>query len=91
MKNLLTVVAIGLLGWYGITKYQSYSSSRSNDVFTEGDEAVPSQSFSCDGRTRCSQMRSCDEAICFVRNCPGIKMDGDGDGVPCESQWCGSG
>jgi hypothetical protein len=21
-------------------------------------------------------------------NCPGVKMDGDHDGVPCEKQWC---
>lgn len=50
---------------------------------------VPSQPrFQCDGRTRCPQMRSCDEATFFLRNCPGTQMDGDGDGVPCEDQWC---
>jgi len=42
----------------------------------------------CDGRTHCSQMTSCEEAIYFLRNCPGTQMDGDNDGVPCESQWC---
>ena len=42
----------------------------------------------CDGRTQCSQMRSCAEATFFLQNCPGVKMDGDGDGIPCESQWC---
>src|SRR5688572_16741130 len=45
--------------------------------------------FSCDGRTRCSQMTSCDEAVYFLENCPGVKMDGEGDGIPCEGQWCG--
>lgn len=45
--------------------------------------------FHCDGRTMCSQMSSCDEAIYFVQHCPGTKMDGDGDGLPCEQQWCG--
>jgi len=44
--------------------------------------------FSCDGRTHCSQMTSCAEAKYFIQNCPNTKMDGDGDGVPCESQWC---
>jgi hypothetical protein len=44
--------------------------------------------FKCDGRTRCSQMTSCAEATFFIRNCPDTKMDGDHDGVPCESQWC---
>ena len=42
----------------------------------------------CDGRTRCAQMTSCEEATWFLRHCPGVQMDGDGDGVPCERQWC---
>lgn len=46
--------------------------------------------FQCDGRRYCSQMTSCEEAKYFLRNCPGTEMDGDGDGVPCESQWCTS-
>lgn len=44
--------------------------------------------FSCDGRQYCSQMRSCAEAKYFLANCPGVKMDGDRDGIPCEEQWC---
>ena len=28
-------------------------------------------------------MTSCEEATFFLRNCPGVKMDGDRDGVPC--------
>jgi hypothetical protein len=44
--------------------------------------------YTCDGRTRCSQMTSCDEAMYFLRHCPDVQMDGGGDGVPCESQWC---
>ena len=45
--------------------------------------------YRCDGRTRCSQMTSCDEAKFFLRTCPGTQMDGDSDGIPCEQQWCG--
>lgn len=48
-------------------------------------------SAACDGRTRCSQMKSCEEAKFFMDNCPGAEMDGDGDGLPCESQWCTTG
>ncbi|MDM1021019.1 cold shock domain-containing protein [Acinetobacter sp. VNK23] len=45
--------------------------------------------FSCDGRQHCSQMRSYEEAVFFLRNCPNTKMDGDNDGIPCEndSRW----
>lgn len=46
------------------------------------------QSFQCDGRQHCSQMRSCAEATYFIRHCPNTKMDGNNDGVPCEQQWC---
>jgi hypothetical protein len=42
----------------------------------------------CDGRMYCSQMTSCEEAIWFLRNCPGTKMDGNHDGISCEEQWC---
>ncbi|VEE14526.1 excalibur calcium-binding domain-containing protein [Ectopseudomonas mendocina] len=50
---------------------------------------VAGSSYRCDGRTHCSQMTSCAEATFFLRNCPGTRMDGDNDGVPCEGQWCG--
>ena len=44
--------------------------------------------YQCDGRIYCSQMASCAEATFFINNCSGTKMDGDNDGIPCESQWC---
>jgi hypothetical protein len=51
--------------------------------------AAAPASFQCDGRRYCSEMRSCEEAMFFLRNCPDTRMDGDGDGIPCEDQWCG--
>ncbi|MCC7249212.1 MAG: excalibur calcium-binding domain-containing protein, partial [Lysobacter sp.] len=44
--------------------------------------------FRCDGRTHCSHMTSCAEARYFLNNCPNVQMDGNGDGEPCEKQWC---
>ena len=44
--------------------------------------------YKCDGRKYCSEMTSCEEATFFINNCPNTKMDGNGDGVPCERQWC---
>ena len=52
---------------------------------------TPSSPFHCDGRTYCSQMTSCAEAKYFLEHCPDVKMDGDHDGIPCESQWCPNG
>ena len=48
---------------------------------------VSTGQFKCDGRTHCSQMRSYEEALYFLRNCPNTKMDGNNDGEPCERQF----
>lgn len=45
--------------------------------------------FSCDGRIYCQQMTSCEEARYFLQHCPGVRMDGDHDGIPCEDALCG--
>ncbi|GHA66921.1 cold shock domain-containing protein [Photobacterium aphoticum] len=45
--------------------------------------------FSCQGKTYCSQMTSCDEAKFYLATCPNVKIDGDRDGIPCERQFCG--
>ena len=45
-----------------------------------------SAQYRCDGRVYCSQMHSRAEAVWFLQNCPGMKMDGDHDGDPCERQ-----
>ncbi len=72
---------------------QSFQSSPSSEKFTPTTSNPPAasnspSSFSCDGRKHCSQMKSCAEANFFLANCPGVKMDGDKDGIPCEEQWC---
>ncbi len=39
----------------------------------------------CGTRTYCSEMASCDEARFYFERCGVHALDGDGDGVPCES------
>jgi cold shock CspA family protein len=46
-----------------------------------------SEQFQGQGKVWCSQMSSYEEAIFYLRNCPGTKMDGDNDGIPCEQQF----
>src|SRR5689334_19994878 len=64
--------------------------SASDDLEPEQDDSpsFPDRQYQCDGRTRCSQLRSCEEATWAIENCPGMKMDGDNDGVPCEDHLC---
>ncbi len=91
---LLVAAVIGTVG-YGEYSRRATRLEAAADIEPSGAAnapAVPSSSatFRCDGRTYCSQMTSCAEATYFLRHCPGVNMDGDNDGVPCEEQWCTS-
>jgi hypothetical protein len=85
---------VASLGWYAYGHYVERAaalrappqSMRSQAPLTAPQIRPPA--FQCDGRKHCSQMSSCSEAKLFLKNCPGMEMDGDGDGVPCEQQWC---
>lgn len=46
-----------------------------------------SPKFRCDRRIYCSQMHSYEEAKYFLDHCGPVRMDGDGDGIPCERQF----
>ena len=43
-----------------------------------------SRNFSCGRKTYCSQMKSCSEANFYLHHCGLTRLDGDGDGKPCE-------
>ncbi len=40
---------------------------------------------SCGSKHLCRQMNSCEEAYHYLNECGVGRLDGDGDGVPCES------
>lgn len=91
MRKLIVIAALAGLAWYG---YKSRPEAAEIQVVAPPEPIAPlleqprQQNFTCDGRVHCSQMTSCAEATFFIQNCPGTKMDGNNDGVPCESQWC---
>lgn len=89
-KILLLGLVAGLI-WYG--NYSSKQPVDAEPVYRSQKQELTSfdagiDQNKCDGRTHCSQMTSCAEATFFIRSCPDTEMDGDGDGVPCERQWC---
>lgn len=91
-SRVVLVAMLGLAGWWGYQHYGSRAASMAEPSAAMERKTLfksaPSPSFSCDGRRYCSQMTSCAEATYFLKNCPGVQMDGNGDGVPCEKQWC---
>ena len=88
-SRLITLVLLAALAWYGYSRYANRVAQIEETVQPAAQLPAPS-SFSCDGRKHCSQMTSCKEAKLFLKNCPGMEMDGNNDGVPCEQQWCTS-
>lgn len=81
---LLLVMAVG----YAISRYQILLPAWTKSPVTSAAREPSTPDYQCDGRTRCQQMSSCEEAMFFIRHCPDTKMDGDKDGIPCEDQWC---
>ncbi|MDI1272474.1 cold shock domain-containing protein [Polaromonas sp.] len=97
LKTVVGVLLVAALGWQAYAYYQKVAPAhRASEATSPASQPLldlaPSRaataSYVCDGRQHCSQMTSCAEATYFLKNCPGTKMDGDHDGVPCEDQLC---
>ena len=88
MKKLIIFALLVAFGWnhYQKNAYSTLVQTKLQD-FENPVTLInqPIESFSCDGRQHCSQMGSRAEAEFFLRSCPDTKMDGDHDGIPCES------
>jgi hypothetical protein len=85
MRSIIaTVMVLALVGWFAWGRTQQASVQA-----VEPTQMSPTMTYQCEGKTHCSQMQSCEEAMFYLKNCPGTEMDGDNDGVPCEGQWCG--
>jgi endonuclease YncB( thermonuclease family) len=54
------------------------------------DVPVDSSSFRCGSKRKCSEMSSCAEARFHLTQCSLSRLDGDRDGIPCESLCRGS-
>jgi hypothetical protein len=97
MRKLLLLLVVGFLAWHVYNEQNAPASGEANKELQEFHESqadappLPEPEFRCDGREHCSQMRSCAEAEFFLENCPGVKMDGDHDGRPCERGLCEGG
>nr|WP_321269618.1 excalibur calcium-binding domain-containing protein [uncultured Tolumonas sp.] len=97
MRKLILLAAIGLGIYQYFTQHTavsppepaqiSYSDDNSTADVSQNFTPTTSSQFSCQGKTRCGQMQSFEEAKFYLANCPGVEMDGDGDGIPCERQF----
>jgi predicted negative regulator of RcsB-dependent stress response len=101
MKSIIVVLLLAAAAWFGFGKYQDRAHAQreaelANQPVKKKPAALPTAKagepgvsfFSCDGRSSCRQMTSCEEAKYFVRTCPGFETGVFGEEASCEKQWC---
>ena len=99
MKRIIAILVLAVLGWYAWGKYEAHvRAERAAEAASKSGRKLPPAAaqdggqdvtfFTCDGRTQCKQLTSCEEARYFVKNCPGFNAGVMGEDAPCEQQWC---
>lgn len=83
--SIFIAIGVAVAIYDKTAKERTFSASRVATLPTEQIEQT--EQFQCQGKVWCSEMTSYEEAVFYLRNCPGTKMDGDGDGIPCEQQF----
>ncbi|HSI38669.1 MAG TPA: cold shock domain-containing protein [Methylotenera sp.] len=89
--GLLFLIISGYFIWtqFNLAEKEIVNPVNDEVELLEQSHTLKIQKFQCASKTHCAEMISCDEAMFYLQNCPGTIADGDGDGVPCEDQWCG--
>lgn len=82
---LIVIIVVAVYG--KITNLEFFSDHLKSAIAEIVEPPKLGEQFQCQGKVYCSEMTSYDEALFYLRNCPGTKMDGDNDGDPCERQF----
>lgn len=90
VSGILGLIFVGLIGYqvYQFAAAKLTPKQENNPQPINTSIPLNNTQYRCDGRKHCSQMKSCEEAKWFLRNCADTQIDGDGDGIPCESSLC---
>lgn len=84
---IILIIMIVFAVYSKIINQKPYPDSSRSEIAEIAEPPKLTEQFQCQGKMYCSEMNSYDEALFYLRNCPGTKMDGDNDGDPCESQF----
>lgn len=85
------VVLVGLayVVWVQLSQPNTTITASAYKIVFAREALRPNASYQCaPEKSSCSAMTSCAEAFFHQERCGISNMDGDRDGIPCESQWC---
>ncbi len=86
LLSVFIVIVVAIFIYSKVSKEKTFIDQIKIPTF--GSQPVEqTEQFQCLGKVWCSEMSSYGEAMFYLRNCPGTKMDGDNDGIPCEQQF----
>lgn len=80
-KVILAVLMVFVFTSPASAKKKNQRQAESSDSSTEGS----SGQYRCEGKTKCGEMTSCEEAMFYLKECGVGRLDRDKDGVPCET------
>ena len=83
------LIAVAYVAWVRLSHPNSTIAASAYKILFAREALRSSPSFQCTpAKSSCSAMTSCAEAFFHQEKCGVSNMDGDGDGIPCERQWC---
>jgi cold shock CspA family protein len=96
LSPLLLMLAFGVLlvaaayvAWVRLSHPNSTVAASAYKILFVREALRSNSPFQCTpAKSSCSAMTSCAEAFFHQERCGVSNMDGDGDGIPCERQWC---
>lgn len=88
IKDIAVLALIAAAAWYAYKHFEGRIHEALGIALPPATVRILPDQFKCDGRIYCSQMTSCEEARFFLTYCPNTRLDRNGEGLPCEAQWC---
>lgn len=94
-KTIFLVLLMGIVAWVLNSKKLMLQNPQklptvTKKIATSSERTTASKilNYNCATKKICKQMRSCAEAKFYLHECKLKRLDGDKDGIPCESHKC---